>query len=221
MMRKLVVRLLAAAIVFGAPAMANAQLFYSDTPFERGPIEPGDPLIGITLPDATPAEARASLIWNLRAGLNVAALQCQFNRYLRSVDNYNAVIAHHSGELAQAYSALGGYFRRVHGQREGQRLFDAWSTTTYNNFSSLYGQLGFCQTASDVAKDALSRRKGQFYEVARGRIRELRSSLRPYSDRLATPTTTLLQLPPLPATAFAVPNCTGLRGRDLERCRAS
>lgn len=202
-----------------APATAHAQLFFIQPAFESGPVEPGDQVIGTPLPDATPAELRAGLIWNTRAALNVAALQCQFSPYLRSVDNYNALLAHHSGELARAYSALGGYFRRVHGVREGQRMFDSWSTTTYNNFSSLYGQVGFCQTAGDVAKEALARPKGEFYEVARTRMRELRSSLRPVGDRLAPPTAVLTVLPPLPAALFAAPVCTGLRGRALERCQ--
>ena len=41
-------------------------------------------------PAPRPAEYRAHLLWNLRSGLNVAALQCQFSPYLRTVDNYNA-----------------------------------------------------------------------------------------------------------------------------------
>ncbi|HEY0116511.1 MAG TPA: hypothetical protein VGB54_12410 [Allosphingosinicella sp.] len=210
------IRIAAAAACLAVPGAASAQLFYNDLVIERTPIEPGDPQVGEPLPGATPAEARAGLIWNLRAGLNVAALRCQFTRYLRSVDNYNAVLAHHSGELAQAYRTLGGYFTRVHGQREGQRRFDAWSTLTYNNFSTIQGQLGFCQTTSDIGKEALTRRKGEFYELARARMRELRGSLRPVTDRLSTGS---YALRPLPASAFAAPVCTGLTGRALQQCQ--
>jgi len=216
---KSMIRITALAMAVAAPASASAQLFFTQPAFERGPVEPGDPIIGTPLPDANPAELRAGLIWNLRSALNVAALQCQFSPFLRAVDNYNAILAHHSTELGRAYSALNGYFRRVHGAREGQRLFDAWSTTTYNNFSSMYGQVGFCQTAGDVGKEALARRKGEFYELARDRMRELRSSLRPVNDRLAPPTAVLTLLQPLPPALFATPVCTGLRGRALERCR--
>lgn len=217
---KSMIRAAALAIAaMAAPSTAHAQLFFSQPAFEAGPIEPGDPLIGISLPDATPVEQRAALLWNLRVALNVAALQCQFSPYLRTVDNYNALIAHHSGELARAYTTLGGYFRRVHGARQGQQLFDVWSTTSYQNFSSLYGQVGFCQTAADVGKEALTRRKGELLDLARGRMRELRNSLRPVNDRLAPPAAILTQLQPLPPSLFAGPVCTGLRGRDLERCR--
>lgn len=220
MKSKSMIRIAALALAAAAlPSAAPAQLFFTQPAFDVGPVEPGDPLIGIPLPDANPAEQRAALLWNLRVALNVAALQCQFSPYLRTVDNYNALIAHHAGELARAYSALGGYFRRVHGAREGQRLFDVWSTTSYQNFSSLHGQLGFCQTAADVGKEALARRKGELLDIARGRMRELRSSLRPMNDRLAPPAAILTQLQPLSPTLFAAPACTGLRGRALERCR--
>jgi len=88
-------------------------------------------------------------------------LQCQFSPYLRTVDNYNSILAHHSRELASAYQALESYFRRVHG-REGPRRFDDYSTQTYNNFSTRTGaQLGFCQTASRVGREALATRKGE------------------------------------------------------------
>ena len=61
---------------------------------------------------------------------------------------------------------------------------DEWNTSTYQNFSSLYGQIGFCQVAGDVAKHALAQPKGQLFEIARTRIREMRSALRPSGDRL-------------------------------------
>ncbi len=220
--RKLTIRMAAAAIALALPATAQAQLFFTDPNFERGAVEPGDAIIGLPLPGATPAELRAGLLWNLRAGLNVSALQCQFSRYLRAVDNYNAILDHHSEELATAYSTLEGYFRRnAANQRAGQREFDEWNTSTYQNFSSLYGQIGFCQVAADVAKHALAQPKGQLFEIARTRIREMRSALRPSGDRLFSEVPALSALQPLPYTLFSGPSCAGLRGRDLRRCQES
>jgi hypothetical protein len=208
----------AAAAFVVVPGTAHAQLFYTDPPLAGGLVEPGEQLVGEPLTGATPAEARAGLIWNLRSGLNVAALRCQFSKYLRAVDNYNAVLAHHSGELAQAYQTLGNYFRRTSANvRDGQRRFDAWSTLTYNNYSTIAGQISFCQTASNIGKEALARRKGQFYEVARERMRELRNSLTGGSDRLYAGG---LALRPLPTSAFAAPVCTGLTGAQLQQCLA-
>ena len=173
-----------AAIAAGAaaPHAAQAQLYLAQPDFRPGPIEGSDPLVGIPIPGATAAEYRATLLWNLRAGLNVAALQCQFSPSLRAVPNYNGILAHHSVELAAAYTVLGNYFKRVHGAR-GQKLFDDFSTATYNNFSTLQAQYGFCQTAAGISKEALATPKGELYALAQRRLRELRNSLIPVSDR--------------------------------------
>src|SRR5688572_3517074 len=199
-----------------AASPAAGQILLNDPQIQSGPIEANDPLIGLPLPGATPAEYRAHLLWNLRSGLNVAALQCQFSPYLRTVDNYNGILAHHSRELAAAYRALEGYFRRVNGNN-GPRRFDDYSTQTYNNFSTLQAQYGFCQTAARIGKEALARRKGELHLVAAGRMRELRNSLRPVPEAY-TFVRTPIRLSPLSLTA----DCRQLRGgarRDCERAQ--
>ena len=203
-----------AGLALAVPGAASAQLFLYDPPFQTGPIEGSDPLVGLAMPGATPAEYRAHLIWNLRSGLNVAALQCQFSPYLRAVANYNDILAHHSRELASAYQALEGYFRRRHGAA-GPRQFDQYSTQTYNNFSTLQAQLGFCQTASRIGKEALTRRKGEFHSLAAARMRELRSSLTPAPDLYAFDR---LRAAPLPPLSLAPPDCSRLRGRERREC---
>jgi hypothetical protein len=212
-MQKLKMAAMAALGALGfAASPAQAQLYLYDPTFQTGPIEPSDPIVGIALPGATPAEYRANLLWNLRSGLNVAALQCQFSPYLRAVDNYNALLAHHSRELAAAYQSLEGYFRRVHG-RTGPREFDQYSTQTYNNFSTLQAQLGFCQTASRIAKEALATRKGQLHQVATARMRELRSSLTAVFDSYAFTRMPIRLTPPT-----LVRNCANLRRRERRQC---
>ncbi|HEX8401273.1 MAG TPA: hypothetical protein VF628_06170 [Allosphingosinicella sp.] len=166
--------MLAAGLAAVQPAAA--QFYMNDPGFQKGPVQGDDPLVGLPIPGATPAEYRAHLLWNMRAGLNVAALQCQFSPYLRTVDNYNGLLAHHSKELASAYTALNAYFKRT-GGAAGQKAFDDYTTITYNNFSTLQAQLGFCQTAASIGKEALTRPKGQLYTLAEQRMRELRSSL--------------------------------------------
>ena len=203
---------LAALACVAAAAPAPAQLFLYEPDFRPGPIEPSDPLVGIPIPGATASEYRAHMLWNLRAGLNVAALQCQFSPYLRTVDNYNAILAHHSRELAAAYQALEGYFRRVHG-RTGPRKFDEYSTQTYNNFSTLQAQLGFCQTAARIAKEALTRRKGELHLVAASRMREMRNSLTPVHDTFAFARTPV-RLAPINLT----PDCRRLERRERREC---
>ena len=151
------------------------------------------------------------MLWNLRSGLNVAALQCQFSPYLRTVDNYNAILAHHSRELAAAYRALEGYFRRV-GGAGGPRRFDDYSTQTYNNFSTFQAQYGFCQTAARIGKEALTRRKGEFHLLAAARLRELRNSLRPSFDALT------FSRAPVRVSAVSVSDCRSLSGRERRDC---
>jgi hypothetical protein len=211
-----------AAVCFMALAAvsgpASAQLFLNDPDFRRSSIEGNDPLVGLPIPGATPAEYRAHLLWNLRSGLNVSALQCQFSAYLRAVDNYNGLLAHHSAELASAYTILNGYFRRVHGPVQGPRRFDDYSTQTYNNFSTLQAQMGFCQTASNIMKEALAAPKGELNVIARERMRELRNSLVPFVDRPRA--AAALSFPGFPTFNLADP-CANLRGKRLRRCQAT
>ncbi len=200
--------------LLGTASPAAAQVLLYDPQIASGPMEANDPMVGVPLPGATPAENRAHLLWNLRSGLNVAALQCQFSPYLRTVDNYNALLAHHARELASAYSALESYFRRINGN-QGPRRFDDYSTQTYNNFSTLQAQYGFCQTAARIGKEALARRKGELHLLAAARMRELRNSLRPAFETYSFARAPIRLSPINPA------DCGQLRGRELRDCRAA
>lgn len=177
----------ALALALGA-APASAQLFWNPPDFRGPPVRGDEPGIGLPLPDATPKELDAHLLWNMRAGLNVAALQCQFAPTLMTVRTYNELLAHHAKELTGAFTTLGGYFKRMNGKnlKAGQVALDQYTTKTYNGFSTLYAQLGFCETASAIGRDALSRPKGQLLSLARARMREFRNSLVPAYDRVFT-----------------------------------
>jgi hypothetical protein len=193
----------AVAAMLGA-APSTAQLFISQPDVRAAPVEPNDPLVGLPLPGATAAEYRANVLWNLRAGLNVAALQCQFSDYLRAVPNYNGLLTHHSVELGAAYTALNNYYKRTLGAK-GQKAFDDYSTMTYNNWSAAQAQQVFCQTATNVTKSALAAPKGQLFPVAQARLREMRNALvpayelrpayRPYLIRFR-------EVPPLAAACY-------------------
>ncbi|HWH18667.1 MAG TPA: hypothetical protein VNT77_10105 [Allosphingosinicella sp.] len=203
------------AALLAAPQMAPAQLFLEDPDFRRGAIDPSDPMVGLPIPGATPAEYRAHLLWNLRAGLNVAALQCQFSPYLRAVDNYNGILAHHAKELADAYATMNAYFKRTQGA-QGQKAFDDYTTITYNNFSTLHAQYGFCQTATAISKEALAQPKGELYTLAAGRMRELRNSLTPAYDRIGVYTPHNIRIAALPSLD---PKCWDKKNRLVRRCQ--
>jgi hypothetical protein len=200
-----------AALGLAVPAAAPAQIYLTQPSYPSGPIEGSDPSVGLPMPRATAAEYRAHLLWNMRAGLNVAALSCQFSPYLRTVATYNAILAHHSRELAGAYTVLEGYFRRING-RNGPRTFDQYSTNTYNGFSTMEAQFGFCQMAARLGKEALAAPKGQFGQFAALRFRELRGSLTPIADGYGF-NRAAIQLTPI---ALGPRDCAGLP-RDQRR----
>lgn len=168
-----------AALASGlAAAPAAAQFYLKSHSFAGGTIVGDEPTMGAPLPGATPAEVRASLVWNMRAALNVAALQCQFEPTLLTVPNYNAVLKDHDAEFDAAQAALTKYFVRVKKTKAaGQTALDQFGTRTYSSFVTVGGQLGFCQTAADIGRDAVFTPRGQFNTLAAERMQQLRNSL--------------------------------------------
>jgi hypothetical protein len=199
---KLLGGLLAFAAMAGSAAVpASAALFWSPPDFSGSPVSGAEPGLGIALPGATEKELQAHLLWNMRAGLNVAALQCQFSPVLLSVRNYNDLLRQHGAELTAAYTTIGGYFKRMAGKAKGngwQTALDQYTTKTYNGFSTLHAQLGFCETAGAIGREALDQPKGSLYLTARARMREFRNSLIPQSDRLFGGQLATIATPPLP-----------------------
>ena len=191
----------AAALVTAAPA--PAALFWVPPNFTGAPVTGDEPGIGLAMPGASAKELQAHLIWNMRAGLNVAALQCQFSPSLMTVRNYNDLLRQHSAELNTAYQALGAYFKRTAG-KTWQTALDQYTTRTYNGFSTLHAQLGFCETAATIGRDALYQPKGSLYLTAQKRMREFRNSLVPQGDGLMSRVTYLgtRQLAPLDAECW-------------------
>ena len=94
--------------------------------------------------------------------------------------------------------------------------FDSYNTRTYSSFSSVFAQVGFCQTASRIGQDALMTPKGSLQAVARNRLRELRNSLVPTSDLVNTPPAQVqfadADVPALP------PACFDRKGEIKKKC---
>lgn len=174
----------ATALVAAAQAVpASAYLFWVQPSFSGGPVNGDEPGIGLAMPKATPAELKAHLLWNMRAGLNVAALQCQFSPILFTVPNYNDLLSKNAVELNSAYKALEGYFKRT-SAKTWQKAFDQYTTRTYNGFSTMHAQLGFCETAASIGREARKLNKGQLTQLATNRMREFRNSLVPVGDMM-------------------------------------
>ena len=64
---------------------ASAQFFLQSRDFSGAAVTGEESDLGQALPGATSAEMRAALVWHMRAALNVAALQCQFEPTLLTV----------------------------------------------------------------------------------------------------------------------------------------
>ncbi|WP_031304484.1 hypothetical protein [Sphingobium quisquiliarum] len=164
-----------------APVIAQpaaAQFFWSPPDFSAPPLTDAAAATALGLPGATPEEIRAGLVWNLRAALNVAALQCQFEPTLLSISNYNAMIAHHDAELDSAQATLLGYFQRTVGKgKPGQAAADQYGTRIYSGYSTVQAQRGFCQAAAEVGRQAIFANRGSLNEVARTGLGSIKKSL--------------------------------------------
>ncbi|HEX8387691.1 MAG TPA: hypothetical protein VF636_01625 [Sphingomonas sp.] len=180
----------AAAAALGSMAVAaspaSAQFYLKSKDLTGKPVRGDEPgILAMALPGATPEELRAGLSWTMRAGLNVAALQCQFEPSLNAVRNYNALLTDHRDELQRSFTKLTGYFNRTAKTKaEGQRALDQFSTRTYSSFSATSAQRGFCQTANALGLDANFTPRGHFGEFSETRMQELRNSLIPFGEQL-------------------------------------
>jgi hypothetical protein len=164
-------------------------------------------------PGLNQREARAHAIWTLRAGLNVAALQCQFSPFLMAVPNYNALLRQHTDEMGDAFKTLTGFFVRTQGPRTGQRAFDTYATRTNQTWATFDAQYSFCDAAALLGRRALAVPKGKFGEFAEAEVPTLRRSLdvpRGLASPLASASLTYVRTP-----ALADP-CVG---RPLSKCR--
>lgn len=104
------------------------------------------PLRSTAQPTRSAAPAGGSeAVWNLRAGLNVAALTCKGRGRTPVAGHYARVLSRHKGLLADAYA------------REQRRLgkgFDRSQTRIYNRYSNQKDPAKFCARAAGVAKRA-------------------------------------------------------------------
>ena len=132
----------------------------------------------VKLRPTTTAELQANAVWNVRAALNIAALQCQFSPFLATVRNYNDLLRQHADELDRARKTMIEHFRRYDGAK-AQNSFDQYTSRTYNSYSTLDAQIAFCDKAAIVGREALTVKKGALGSVAIRLSDEVRASLVP------------------------------------------
>lgn len=181
---RIVAGLFATAFVMTAQPAA-AQFYFKSKDLAGPPVTGAEPgIIGQELPGATPEELRAAMVWNLRAALNVAALQCQFEPTLLTLRTYNGFIKDHDAEIDDALKTLEKYFRRnAKTVREGRAANDQFDTRVYSSYSTVSAQRIFCQTAASIGEDAVHAPKGGLASLAATRLRELRNSLTSWGEQ--------------------------------------
>lgn len=180
-MRKLAVSGAVLAMTAAMPAVA--QFYFRPVELVSGPVTGQE--APWALPGATKAENEAALVWNFRAALNVAALQCDLAQSLLTVPNYNAMLTDHRVELKSAFDTLDRYYTRVKKTKKaGQTAFDQYNTRIYSAFSTVGGQYTFCVVAHNVGREAIFAPRGTLLGVAQARIRELKSSLATSGEQL-------------------------------------
>lgn len=182
-MRKIATLLTAMTVAFST-SPAAAQIYWKAPDFSGPPLLGLEPGLGTPMPGATQAEQQAAMIWNLRSGLNLAALQCAFEPLLRTEQNYNAMLTNHKDGLAAAYAVVSGYFKRTTATpAAAQKALDTYGTRAISSFSTVRGQLGFCHAAGRVSYSAMSAPRGTLLTVASERLRELYNAQRYQPDQ--------------------------------------
>ncbi|MEO6247373.1 MAG: hypothetical protein ABIO85_02145 [Sphingomicrobium sp.] len=189
--------LVATAASLGVSSIAPTQSYIVPPSFTGEVVSGSEPGLGLPLPGATPEEYSAAMVWGLRSGLNVAALQCAHSPFLDTTANYNAMITDHRGELAAAYQTLTGYFARSGGgavvaakgrapamSRAAMQALNQYDTRSYNGWSTLYAQRGFCNQAGAIGKELRFVPRGGLLTFAQANMRSLRNSLVSTGDPL-------------------------------------
>ena len=206
---------------FLVASAADAAPRKSKRPVRKGPVKaasrmPAKPpapklptTAGIMVPKAvvliraTPVETRAHAVWTLRAALNVAALQCQYSPFLRSVDNYNQMLKKHGGELTSAQTTMLSHYTRTM-KRGGAAAFDRYNTRSYNSFSTLDAQYNFCWAAGQAGQAVRVGDVGAMGRIAEAMVPELRAAL------AYVPPAAGLNVPPLPPLPDVRPDLANL-----------
>ncbi|MDC0886599.1 hypothetical protein OAS19_02275 [Altererythrobacter sp.] len=97
----------------------------------------------------------AQTVWNMRAALNVAALNCQEPQFANLLPNYSAFLTTFRRPLKTANDTTTREFRDRFGAREYRGEQDSYMTRVYNFYALPPAQRAFCQAALEVSAESL------------------------------------------------------------------
>jgi hypothetical protein len=112
--------------------------------------------------------SRDESIWNFRAALNVAALNCQGPVWGVIAQNYNRMLVLHKTRLAQANAAVDNEYRKRYPGQNALRVRDTRTTELYNYFAFPPVRSDFCNTSLLKSEEVLTVPAATFAEYALG-----------------------------------------------------
>ena len=101
-------------------------------------------------------------LWNVRSGLNVAALNCRNTEHLSLADNYRTFLNRHKRQLSRTNRDLASQYRKEHG-RNYRNAQDAYMTRVYNYFALPPALPAFCDVAHELSIEAAQVPAGQLH----------------------------------------------------------
>ena len=141
------------------------------------PLPPGGAAASTKLPPlaadgmrATPNRglSREETIWNFRAAINVAALNCQGPVWGAIAQNYNRMIIVHKARLTVANTAVDNEYRKRFPAQNALRVRDTRTTELYNYFALPPVREAFCNAALSKSQEAIAVPVAAFPEYAIG-----------------------------------------------------
>lgn len=100
--------------------------------------------------------SRDEAIWNFRAAINVAALNCQGPVWGAIAQNYNRMIVVHKVQLTKTNSAVDTEYRKRFPGQNALRVRDTRTTELYNYFALPPVRENFCNTALFKSNESLT-----------------------------------------------------------------
>jgi len=130
------------------------------------PIPPAGAAYRMEIPRVGPAGRRLTVnsdldenqtVWHFRSGMNVAALNCLDAQYQPITEAYAAFLKNNARRLTTANNAIEKQFReQAPTRREALLVREAYMTQVYNYFANPGARQSFCDTALEVANEALA-----------------------------------------------------------------
>jgi hypothetical protein len=148
--------------------------------------------------------SREESIWNFRAAINVAALNCQGPVWGAIAQNYNRMIVVHKARLTVANTAVDNEYRKRFPGQNALRVRDTRTTELYNYFALPPVREAFCNAALSKSQEAIAVPIAAFPEYAIGGLTDFDTIFLNFYDAYAKYQVDIaewnLQHPPMPVS---------------------